>query len=73
MIRHEQAGHHFAFQNMPFHDLRHIGFCLHAVPHALRVHHNARSLGAMVQTARLIRADDILQIQALRLRLEAGM
>ena len=66
MIRHEQAGYDFAFQNMPFHNLRHVRFCLHAIPHALWVHHDAWSLGAMVQTAGLIRADNILQIQAFR-------
>ena len=73
MVGHEQTGHDFAIQNVAFHDFSDIGFRLYTVPDAFGVDHDAGSLSAMVQTSGFIRADDVLQVQALGFRLEAGV
>lgn len=73
MVRHEQTGHDFAVQNVTFHDFGDIGIRFHAVPDAFRIDHDTGSLGAMIQTAGLIRADDVLQVEALGFRLKAGV
>lgn len=73
MVRHEQTGHDFAVQNVTFHDFGDIGIRFHAVPDAFGIDHDAGSLGAMIETACLVRADDVLQVQALGFRLKAGV
>ena len=73
MIRHEQAADDLTVDNMAFHNLRHVGLRLHAVPDALGVDHHAGPLRAMVQTAGFVRTNDILQIQALGFRLEPSV
>ena len=71
MIRHEQTGHDFAVQNVPFHNFGDVGFRFHAVPDAFGIDHDAGPLRAMVQTPGFVGTDNVLKVQALGFRLEA--
>lgn len=73
MIRHEQASHDFTVQNVPFHNFGDVGFCFHAVPDAFGIDHDAWPLGAVIETAGLVRADNVFQVQALRFGFKTGM
>ena len=73
MIRHEQTGHDFALQNMPFHDFRNIGFVAYPVPDSFRINHDAGTQVAMVEAPRFVRAHQPLQVQAFRFALEMGV
>src|SRR5262245_9678773 len=73
MVGHEQAGHDFTVHNVPFHDFRHVGIGFHTVPDTFRVNHHAGTECAMVETAGLVRAHDVLEIQTLCLLLETVM
>ena len=73
MIRHQQAGHDLAVDDMPFHDFRDVGVRFDAVPHAFGIDDDAGPLRTMIQAAGLVRPHDVLQVQALGFRLEAGV
>lgn len=73
MVRHQQAGHDFAFDHVSFHDLRHIGFRFHGVPDPLRINHHTGSQRTVVETAGFIGPDDVLQIEAFGFLLESCM
>jgi len=70
MVRHDQACHDFALDDMALHDFRHVGFGFDAVPHTFRVDDDTRPFSAMVEATGLICTHDVLQIEPLRFLLE---
>lgn len=73
MVRHEQSGDNLALDDMPFHDLGHIGFRPHPVPDAFRVDDDAGPHLAMVEASSLVGADGPFEIQPFGLTLEMGV
>jgi len=73
MVRHHQAGHDFALEDVAFHDLGDVSVRFHLIPHAFRIDHDARAHGAMIETAGFVRPDDSFQIEPFRLLFEPGM
>ena len=73
MVRHEQAGDDLAVQDVPFHDLRDIGFGADPVPDSFGIDHDTGAQLAMVEAAGFIRADEPFEIQPLRFSLEMGV
>ena len=73
MAGQDETGHDFAFDDMALHDFRHIGFGFDLIPHAFWVDDDARSFGAMVETAGFIGADDVFQVQPFRFLFETGV
>lgn len=73
MVRHEQAGDDLALDDMPFHDLGHIGFRAYPVPDPFRIDDDARPHFAMVEASGLVGADSSFEIQPLGFALEMGV
>ncbi len=73
MVRHEQSGYNLALNDMPLHDLGHIGFCAHPVPDPFRIDDDAGPHVAMVEASSLVCADGPFEIQPFRFTLEMGV
>lgn len=73
MVRHEQSGDNLALDDMPFHDLGHIGFRAHPVPDPIRVDDDAGPHFAMVEASGLVGADGPFEIQPFGFTLEMGV
>ena len=73
MIRHNEAGHNLALDDVALHDFRHIGFGFDLIPHAFWIDHDARPFSTMIEAPGLICADNVFQIQPLCFLLEVGM
>ena len=73
LIGHEQSFDELSLYDVTLHDFLHVSLGGDAVPHSFGIDHHARSLGAIIQTARFVRADDPFEIESFRLLLETGV
>jgi len=58
MFRHKEPGDDVAFQNMLFHDLRHVGFCADPIPYSFGIHDHAGSEVAVIEATGLVGTDN---------------
>jgi len=73
MFRHQQPGDDFALYDMPFHDLRDVGFCADPIPNSFGVDYYAGTEVTMVKATGLIGADNAFKIESLGFTFEMGM
>lgn len=73
LIGHKQSFDEFPLDDVTLHDFLHVRLGDDPVPHTFGVHDDARTLGAVVQTARLVRANDTFQVEPLGLLLKTSM
>jgi hypothetical protein len=73
MIGHDETGHNLAFNDVAFHNFRHVGFGFDLIPHAFGVDHDAWPFRAMIEAPRFIGTDNVFQVQSFRFLLEAGV
>ena len=73
MSGHEEAFHQFALDHVPFHNFRDVGFIPHPIPDAFRINDDAGAVFAMIQTTRLVGADDAFEPKSLDFLFEEGV
>jgi hypothetical protein len=73
VIGHDETSHDLAFNDVAFHDFRHVGIGFDLIPHAFGIDHHAWPFCAVIEAPGFIRANDVFQVQPLRFLLEAGV
>lgn len=73
MIRHQQPGHDLALEDMPLHDLGHIGFRADPVPDPFRIDDDTGAHVTMVEASGFVGAHDAFQIQPFGFTFKVGV
>ena len=70
---HEESFDEFSLEDVTLHDFFHVRLGRDAVPHAFGIDHHARPLGAIIEAARFVGANDPFEVESLRLLFEKGV
>src|SRR5574341_33348 len=73
VARHQQPLDDFAFEDVAFHDLGHVGFRPDPVPHAFGINDDARPILAVIQTTGLVGPHRLLESEPFNLLLEESL